>query len=186
MSKINYLANLSAARAAGQQNVPDLEESMANVRQYADRLKGLDKEDLRELDDLMDKVDSLAGIFEKYSTLQGKIESLQSNAAAIEQSLGELVEVADEADVDPFAGYTEEQSFAINSQLSQEFADGTRLSRDLLSLSEAQILTTDIPDDVPAFDGITKEQTVQVYMQVIDEFKEETELSKRLAYNAGV
>ncbi|MFA5448868.1 MAG: hypothetical protein GX800_05780 [Clostridiaceae bacterium] len=186
MSKNNYLAQLSAARTGQQQKKPNLDKAMADIRQYSDSLSGLKTEDLNELNELMDKVDGLADVFSKYDKLSGKIEALQKNAASIEASLGDLAELQDETQVNPFEGYTEEQTLAINVQLIKEFEAESRLSKDLLKLSESQILEEEVPEEVPAFEGLTKEQTVQVYMQVMDEFENKTELANRLAYNAEV
>lgn len=184
----NYLAHLHAARSAGQpsQEAPDLETAMANIKEYADRLSGVDAKDLQELDGLLEKVDSLSGIFEKYAKLQDKIETLQANAALIESTMGDLADMAETADTDPLPGLTQDQTYAVTVQLIKEFEDDTRLARDLLALSVAQELDVAVPDEVPPFEGLTKEQTVQVYMQVMDEVEGDTELSKRLIYNAGV
>ena len=187
MNKDNYLAQLSAARAAGKQSgIPDIEEAMSEVRQYADRLSPLETEELKELNELLEKVDSLSDIFNKYAKLQGKIEDLKANAALIESSLTDLAEITETADIDPLSGYTQDETYAISAQIIKEFEDETRLANDLLALSEAQELDIEVPDEVPAFAGLTKEQTVKVYMQVMDEFEANTELSDRLAYNAGV
>lgn len=184
-NKVNYLAQLSAART-GQQKKPNIDKAMADIRQYSDSLSGVKTEDLAELNELMDKVDGLADVFEKYDRLSGKIESLQKNVESIEATFGDLAELQDEVQIDPFEGYTEEQTLAINVQLMKEFEAESRLSKDLLKLSVAQVLEEEVPEEVPAFEGLTKEQTVQVYMQIMDEFESKTELANRLAYNAEV
>lgn len=187
MNKDNYLAQLSAARAAGKgTGGADLAAAMAEVRQYAERLDQFDADELKDLDDLLGKVDSMAGIFDKYAKLQEKIESLKENAALVESSMAGLAEIAETAEVDPLAGYTQDETNAINVQLIEEFAGNTRIAKDLLALSVVQELDVEVPDEVPAFEGLTKEQTVQVYMQVMDEFEAESPLAKMLAYNAGV
>lgn len=183
----NYLTQLNAARAAnGKQSAPDVTKAMSDVRKYSEKLSALSADDLKDLDELMGKVDSLSGIFEKYAKIQGKIETLKENAAFIESSLSELKDATEEANIEPFAGCTQEQTYAINVQLVKEFETGSRLSKDLLKLSESQVLDAEVPDEVPAYNGLTKEQTVQVYMQVMDEFEGQTQLAKWLAYNAGV
>lgn len=186
----NYLADLNAARAAktgGQQPSEEkLKQSLTDIKAYSKQLSVVSNEDLEEVNDLMDKVDNLSSIFEKYAHLQEKMDSLKANAAQIEAAVGTLTETAQEAAIDPFHGLTEDQTYAINVQVIKEFEAESRLSRDLLTKSEAQVLEDTVPDDVPAFAGLTKEQTVQVYMQVIDEFLNETDLASRLAYNAGV
>lgn len=187
MNDNNPLATLNSARLANKlPKTPDFQEAMQNIKQYSNQLSGLETSDLQELDELLDKIDSLSGIFEKYAKLQDKIESLQANAAIIENSLADLTDLAETAKIDPFVGYTEDQTYSISVQLIKEFEGDTRLAKDLLELSKAQVLDEDIPEEVPAFEGLTQEQTVRVYMQVMDEFEGNTELSKRLAYNAGV
>lgn len=184
----NYLATLNAARMANRQQdtTLDIEKAMSEIKRHSDNLSVFDKEELKEVDELLDKLDSLAGIFDKYGKIQGKIETLKENAALIESSLSDLVDIAETADIDPFKGYTQDETYAINVQLIKEFEDGTRLAKDLLELSVEQVLDEDVPDEVPAFSGLTKEQTVQVYMQVMDEFDRVSPLSSILAYNAGV
>ena len=187
MEKENHLARLHAARQTNKMaQAPDFQEAMKGIKQYSDQLSGLEAEDLKEIDELMDKVDSLAGIFDKYAKLQEKMVSLQENAVFIERSLEDLANLATETAIDPFAGCTEDETYAISTQLIKEFEDDTRLAQDLFELSKTQELEEEVPDEVPAYKGLTKEQTVQVYMQVMDEFEGGTELSKRLAYNAGV
>lgn len=187
MKKENHLARLNAARQSGRvAQAPNFQEAMKGIRQYSDQLSELDAEELKEIDELMDKVDSLTGIFDKYAKLQEKIASLQENAVLVERSLEDLTNLATETAIDPFAGCTEDETYAISTQLIKEFEDDTRLAQDLFELSKTQELEEEVPDEVPAYKGLTKEQTVQVYMQVMDEFEGGTELSKRLAYNAGV
>lgn len=181
----NYLAQLNAARSANKEK-PDLEAALSKTREYSEKLKDVDVKDLRDLDDLLDKVDSLSGIFEKYAKLQEKIESLKANAVLVESAMEQIQIATEEAEIDPFTGYTQDQTYAINVQLIHEFESGSRLSKDLLNKSAVQVLEDEVPDDIPAFEGLTKEQTVQVYMQVMDEFENKTALSDRLAYNAGV
>lgn len=181
----NYLAQLNTARKANQE-APDLEGAMAAIKEYSGDLSAISNEDLEEINDLMSKVDNLADIFDKYSVLQGKIESLQENVALMEASLGDTREMAEEADIDPLGDYTQDETYAISVQVIKEFENESRLSKDLLESSAAQTLEGEIPDEIDPLKGITKEQTVQVFMQVIAEFEVESELSKLLAYNAGV
>ncbi len=187
----NYLARLNAARAAGeagrqQVTETDIKKAMEMVKTYAEPLNAISSEDLKSLEELMDKVDAMDGIMSKYAGFEEKLKRIQESTALVEPAFEELKEMADDADIEPFAGYTLEQTYAITVQLIKEFEDETRLSKDLLALSENKVLEEAVPDEVSAFAGLTKEQTVQVYMQVVDEFENATETSKRLAYNSGV
>lgn len=181
----NYLAQLNTARKANQ-GAPDLEGAMAAIKEYSGDLSAISNEDLEEVNDLMNKVDNLADIFDKYSALQGKIESLQENVALMEASLGDAREMAEEADIDPLGNYTQDETYAISVQVIKEFENESRLSKELLKNSAAQAIEGEIPDDIDPLAGITKEQTVQVFMQVIAEFEAESEVSEMLAYVAGV
>ena len=185
----NYLAHLNSARAGQKQpqkQPADIGEAMADIKKYSEALNDVSADDLKELNDLMEKVDNLSGVFEKYANLQGKMESLKANAALLEKTMAELETLPKEIEITPLKGYDEKQTIAINVQLVEEFENQTRLSKEFLKKSESQELEEEVPEEVPALEGLTKEQTVQVFMQLMVEFEEGTELAEKLAYNAGV
>lgn len=185
----NYLAHLNSARAGQKQpqkQPADIGEAMADIKKYSEALNDVSADDLKELNDLMEKVDNLSGVFEKYANLQGKMESLKANAALLEKNMAELETLPKEIEITPLKGYDEKQTIAINVQLVEEFENQTRLSKEFLKKSESQELEEEVPEEVPALEGLTKEQTVQVFMQLMVEFEEGTELAEKLAYNAGV
>lgn len=185
----NYLAHLNSARAGQKQpqkQPADIGEAMADIKKYSEALNDVSADDLKELNDLMEKVDNLSGVFEKYANLQGKMESLKANAALLEKTMAELETLPKEIEIAPLKGYDEKQTIAINVQLVEEFENQTRLSKEFLKKSESQELEEEVPEEVPALEGLTKEQTVQVFMQLMVEFEEGTELAEKLAYNAEV
>lgn len=185
----NYLAHLNSARAGQKQpqkQPADIGEAMADIKKYSEALNDVSADDLKELNDLMEKVDNLSGVFEKYANLQGKMESLKANAALLEKTMAELETLPKEIEITPLKGYDEKQTIAINVQLVEEFENQTRLSKEFLKKSESQELEVEVPEEVPALEGLTKEQTVQVFMQLMVEFEEGTELAEKLAYNAEV
>ena len=185
----NYLAHLNSARAGQKQpqkQPADIGEARADIKKYSDALNDVSADDLKELNDLMEKVDNLSGVFEKYANLQGKMESLKANAALLEKTMAELETLPKEIEITPLKGYDEKQTIAINVQLVEEFENQTRLSKEFLKKSESQELEEEVPEEVPALEGLTKEQTVQVFMQLMVEFEEGTELAEKLAYNAEV
>ena len=185
----NYLAHLNSARAGQKQpqkQPADIGEAMADIKKYSEALNDVSADDLKELNDLMEKVDNLSGVFEKYANLQGKMESLKANAALLEKNIAELETLPKEIEITPLKGYDEKQTIAINVQLVEEFENQTRLSKEFLKKSESQELEEEVPEEVPALEGLTKEQTVQVFMQLMVEFEEGTELAEKLAYNAEV
>lgn len=185
----NYLAHLNSARAGQKQpqkQPADIGEAMADIKKYSEALNDVSADDLKELNDLMEKVDNLSGVFEKYANLQGKMESLKANAALLEKTMAELETLPKEIEITPLKGYDEKQTIAINVQLVEEFENQTRLSKEFLKKSESQELEEEVPEEVPALEGLTKEQTVQVFMQLMVEFEEGTELAEKLAYNAEV
>ena len=185
----NYLAHLNSARAGQKQpqkQPADIGEAMADIKKYSEALNDVSADDLKELNDLMEKVDNLSGVFEKYANLQGKMESLKANAALLEKNMAELETLPKEIEITPLKGYDEKQTIAINVQLVEEFENQTRLSKEFLKKSESQELEEEVPEEVPALEGLTKEQTVQVFMQLMVEFEEGTELAEKLAYNAEV
>lgn len=185
----NYLAHLNSARAGQKQpqkQPADIGEAMADIKKYSEALNDVSADDLKELNDLMEKVDNLSGVFEKYANLQGKMEFLKANAALLEKTMAELETLPKEIEITPLKGYDEKQTIAINVQLVEEFENQTRLSKEFLKKSESQELEEEVPEEVPALEGLTKEQTVQVFMQLMVEFEEGTELAEKLAYNAEV
>lgn len=177
----NYLQQLNAARAKGTQDI-DFKEAMKKVKESKGILSEFDSDDLQELDETLTKLESLTDVFEKYARTDEKLKNLLANTELIEKSLGTI----QDEETEPLPNCTQKETYAINVQLIKEFETESRLSKDLLKLSEKQVLEEEIPDEIPPYDNLTKEQTVQVYMQVIEELTNQTELADKIKYNAGV
>lgn len=190
----NYLAQLNARRVTNPNKgktikfgSPEFAEAMKVIKEAQGELADVNVEDLNEINDFLNKIDGLTDVMDKYVGVQEKMKRFQENAAVIEQSLGDIKELTQEADLVPYKGYTQEQSLTIDAQLIKEFEMGSRLSRDILALSAGQEFSDEeIIDDLPVYEGLTPLQTMQVYAQVIEEFENETTTASLLAYNAGV
>lgn len=180
--KANYLPQIPSTK----ETTPDVQKAMSDIKKYSEQLSGVSTDDLKDINELMDKVDGLSDVFDKYAKLKSKVEKLKENAALIESAVGELSEAAKTSEVEVIPGCTLDETYKINMQLIKEFEFGSRISKDLLDLSKSQKLDEAVPDEVPSYAGLTKEQTVQVYMQVIEEFEKSTQIAQTLQYNAGV
>lgn len=176
----NYLQQLNAARAKESQEV-DIQKAMEEFRKSSSFLKGFGEKEIAEIDEVIDKFDSFSKVFDKLAKMQSKLEEFTANI----ELLKDYGEPLQDDDTDTLPNCTANETYAIQLQLVKEFETESRLSKDLLKLSETQKLDGETPDEIPEYANITKEQTVQVYMQVIHEFENQTELAKRLAYNAG-